>query len=182
MVEIYAYYGSYMIRSSRHDVYVSNYGNVLDNGKKRKNPTKALGDRIYVAVAKLFVPNPEGKPQVDHIDTDRKNNRADNLRWVTNQENMLNPTTREHCSHAAKKRWADGIYVNAVEKAKGRPSWNKGIKGAGNSMYGKHHTERSKALISLQNKGRKKVWDDDSHTSYHLAKPCYDATKEYKDA
>ena len=160
-----------MIRSSRHDVYVSNHGNVIDNGKKRENPTKALGDRIYVAVAKLFVPNPEDKPQVDHIDTNRKNNRADNLRWVTNQENMLNTTTRGHCSLAAKRRWESGVYANHAESLKGKPTWNKGLKGEGNSMFGKHHTEKSKALISLQNKGRKKVWDDDSHTSYHLVKP-----------
>lgn len=171
MVEIYAYYGSYYIRSKRHDVYVSNHGNVIDNGKKRDNPTKALGDRIYVAVAKLFVPNPEDKPQVDHIDTNRKNNRADNLRWVTNQENMLNTTTRGHCSLAAKRRWESGVYANHAESLKGKPTWNKGLKGEGNSMFGKHHTEKSKALISLQNKGRKKVWDDDSHTSYHLVKP-----------
>lgn len=171
MTEIYVYVGSYHIRSSRHDVYVSNYGNVLDNGKQRENPTKVFGNRIYVVVAKLFLPNPENKPQVDHIDTNRKNNRVDNLRWVTNQENMLNENTRKHCSESAKKRWANGMPDEYRDKLRGKPAWNKGMKGEGQSMFGKHHSDETKAKMSLSQKGRRKVWDDDSHTSYHLVKP-----------
>ena len=72
---------------------VSNYGRVKANGV-----IIDLKDRIdfgqhyslYRAVAELFVPNPENKPFVDHIDTDRNNNKADNLRWVTAKENCLN--------------------------------------------------------------------------------------------
>lgn len=50
--------------------------------------------RIHRLVAEAFVPNPEGKPEVDHIDTDTHNNVATNLRWVTRSENLMNPTTR----------------------------------------------------------------------------------------
>ena len=49
---------------------------------------------VHRLVANAFIPNPEGKPVVDHIDTDPQNNRVDNLRWVTTQENCLNPITR----------------------------------------------------------------------------------------
>lgn len=41
------------------------------------------------------VPNPENKPQVDHIDTIRDNNRLDNLRWSTQQEQAENIITAE---------------------------------------------------------------------------------------
>ena len=37
-------------------------------------------------IATMFVPNPENKPIVHHIDGDIKNNKADNLMWVTAEE------------------------------------------------------------------------------------------------
>ena len=79
-------------------IEVSNFGRVRKNGIITNNKTIS-GKRIYIIVAELFVPNPENKPQVDHIDTNRNNNRADNLRWVTAKENMNNPLTKIHCSN-----------------------------------------------------------------------------------
>ena len=51
------------------------------NGKRKT-------EKIHRLVALAFVDNPEGKPEVDHIDRNRQNNCAENLRWVTHSENL----------------------------------------------------------------------------------------------
>ena len=43
---------------------------------------------IHRLVAQAFVPNPDGKLEVNHIDMDRTNNNSDNLEWVSHEENV----------------------------------------------------------------------------------------------
>lgn len=52
---------------------------------------------IHRLLARAFIPNPENKPHIDHIDTDKTNYRLDNLRWCTQKENMNNPLTLAFC-------------------------------------------------------------------------------------
>ena len=53
------------------------------------------GERVHRIVAIAFIGNPPSSQHVvDHIDTNRRNNRPENLRWVTKLENiLLNPIT-----------------------------------------------------------------------------------------
>lgn len=76
-------------------------------------------------VAEAFIPNPDNKPCVDHIDGNPNNNALDNLRWVTASENQNNPITLERMSCALKK------YLSSNNP----------------SMKGKQHSEETKEKI-----------------------------------
>lgn len=83
---------------------ISSYGRVMTVKKDAiLCPTKTISNGLVVSlrkngkveqkhisrlVALAFIPNPDGKPCVDHIDGVRFHNFVENLRWCTHAENM----------------------------------------------------------------------------------------------
>ncbi|TYS91926.1 NUMOD4 domain-containing protein [Rossellomorea aquimaris] len=73
------------IKSKLRKLYIGNHGykfTMLNKDGKQKSLT------VHRLVANAFIPNPENKGDVNHIDGNKMNNSVDNLEWLTRSENI----------------------------------------------------------------------------------------------
>lgn len=78
----------YNDRSVKLTIYVAKASGRLRVGLSKNGKPQAKEIHRLLAIA--FIPNPESKKCVDHIDGNHLNNSLDNLRWVSHSENTFN--------------------------------------------------------------------------------------------
>ena len=57
---------------------------------------KRIIKKGHKLIALAFVPNPDNKSEVDHIDKNKHNDKPSNLRWVDRYDNMANRNVLSH--------------------------------------------------------------------------------------
>ena len=90
----------------------------------RNNNVKQKSFFVHRLLAIAFIPNPENKPCIDHINGVRDDNRLENLRWATHKENLnafrSNPVAviTKGCVYKTKYGWAWQYLMSRKQKSK----------------------------------------------------------------
>ena len=126
---------------------IEDYKGYLEVGLTKNGKRKQF--KVHRLVAEAFIPNPENKPCIDHINTVKSDNRVENLRWVTYKENSNNEKTLE------KFKGENHHFFGKHHTEETKKKISEAQKGENNHMYGKHHTEETKKKMSEAQKGEK---------------------------
>lgn len=127
--KIYSYKRKRFLELSDLDGYSRTY---LSDGKVRK------GYLVHRLVAETFIPNPDNKPEINHKNKYRKDNRVENLEWVTGPENKIHAikskTIQENIANFRKqidkpeKEANKEIVYNNINEEKSSPENKKSVK------------------------------------------------------
>lgn len=114
--------------------------------------------KLHRLIAEAFIPNPKNKIEVDHINTIRDDNRAENLRWATSKENSNNELTKKHMSEN-NSSLSEETKKKISESNKGKKISEETKKKMSEARKGKKLSEETKKKISECNSNKKHTED-----------------------
>lgn len=108
------------------DYYITKDGNVYRNNKRlkpltqgRKYPYVSLylnkvefKFSIHRLVGEVYLPNPDNKKQINHINGNKTDNRLENLEWVNQSENQLH--AYKHGLQGRKYKYDRDVFINLL--------------------------------------------------------------------
>ena len=81
---------------------------------------------MHILLAKQFIPNPENKPEVNHIDFNKANNSLNNLEWTTHRENVMHSVNNGKWNDLSNYHEIHGHYIITDESRKRMSDKKKG--------------------------------------------------------